>query len=66
VSDLQDIIVKSSINAFNSGYLQGQREGRAEALEILQKHYDRFSHPSSFNYRAELRKIIEEIQNDQA
>jgi hypothetical protein len=66
MSDLQDIIVKSSINAFNSGYLQGQREGRADVVEILQKHHDNFTRPTSFNYRAELKKIIEEIQNDKA
>jgi hypothetical protein len=58
--------MQSSLKAFESGRRHGQSEGRAEVVALLKKHHDNFKRPTSFNYRAELRKIIEEIQNDQA
>jgi hypothetical protein len=66
MSDLQDIIMQSSLKAFQSGRNHGQLEARAEVVALLQEHHDNFTRPTSFNYRAELKKIIEEIQNDKA
>lgn len=61
MSDLQDIITQSALKAFEAG----RNFGRIEAIEILQKHHDQFDRPTSLNYRAELRKIIKEIRNEQ-
>lgn len=58
MSDLQDIIVSSSIKAFNSGY----RHGKDEALAVLRKALEEFKKPATFNYRAELQRLIEEIE----
>lgn len=58
MSDLQEIIVSSSIKAFNSGY----RQGKEDAVKVLREAIEKFERPASLNYRAELLKLIEEIQ----
>lgn len=57
MSELQELIAKSSVNAFNSGY----RQGKEDAIKILRNALETFDKPPVFNYYKALNDLIEEI-----
>lgn len=64
MSDLQDIIVKSSVAAFNSGLRAGIHQERQRILELIEHHEEGDEY--NFNRNIVNTNVLREVINEEA